>query len=194
MIFLLYGMFEYDDSVRIHFFRVPKPKHHQIFLPGYELHQCLQLTRTYNGLENLEGFKEEYMLTKIQAFKRICNKVGTLAKIVNDELYAMHIQSDSAAAWGLMIDVFRMSSILCKRYTNFDTNHPDREKLTDTTEVILEIKCMLRHLKYCSTYNPRDTISPLALNIMSRLLHGCATDMERYLKHIEKTHRNVQAE
>ena len=90
------------------------------------------------------------------------------------------------------MEAFVVCSKLCKKYTEFDTQHPDRDKLTSTWEYFIEIRSMLAHLKYCSLYNPRNTISAASLNIMSRLLASLAYQMEKFLKYVQYTHRNVQ--
>ena len=117
-----------------------------------------------------------------------------MVKMVNDELYSMHIPHDSATAWKLILSVYGIVTKLARKYTEFDMEHPDRDKLTSTLEYLQEINTMLRHLKYCSMHNPRDNITALSLNMMTRLFRRCCDTMEKYLKYIEDTHQNVQGE
>ena len=172
--------------------RIPSTKHHRVFLPGYHLHQCLEVTTTYNGLPNFDGFTEEYLFTKIDSFKRLCWKVGEQVKMVNSELYSMHLPKDSGMAWQLILTIFSICTKLCRKYTNFNTEAPERMELTCTLEYVQEIKCMLAHLKYCSLYNPLENITAKSLNLMSRLMRKSADAMDSFLKYVEATHRTVR--
>ena len=168
--------------------------HYKMFLPGYSLHECMQLYPTFNGMENLDGYTKEYMCVKIETFTRLCWKVGELVNMVNNELYSMHIPSDTCDAWNLLRDAHRICHLMCIKYTELLSDVGSNSPNEDTLECVKEIKCMLGHLKYCSLYNPRDNISPISINLLSRILTSTAGDMESYLNHIEETHRNVQAE
>ena len=174
--------------------RVRYPTHNKIFVPGYDLHQCLQVYPTYNGLPNTDYCTEEYLIHKIEAFERFCWKLGELVDMVNSELYDMQIPHDCSWAWYLMKAVYGLCSKMCKRYTEFPTDSPDSKAMFDTLECVREVKCMLDHLKYCARYNPRETIKPLSLNLMMRIMRKAIDTLEKFLKHVEKTHRNIEAE
>ena len=45
------------------------PRHDQYFLPGYTLHQVLELHPTFNGKPNIAGYSEEILMDKIQLVK-----------------------------------------------------------------------------------------------------------------------------
>ena len=42
------------------------PWHDQYFLPGYTLHQALELHPTFNGEPNIAVYSEEILMDKIQ--------------------------------------------------------------------------------------------------------------------------------
>ena len=48
-----------------------RPRHDQYFLPGYILHQALELHPTFNGEPNIAGYSEEILMDKIQISKTI---------------------------------------------------------------------------------------------------------------------------
>ena len=53
-----------------------RPRHDQYFLPGYSLHEAVELHPTFDGEENLDGFTEEILMDKIKFVERCCLKVG----------------------------------------------------------------------------------------------------------------------
>ena len=140
------------------------------------------------------GYNQEYLYHKIETFKRFCWRVGELVNMVNDELYAMHIPKDACIAWGLLWTVHSICLKLCKKYTNFDHETAILPEKDDSLECIREIKCMIAHLKIASLHNPQENITAKSINLMTRLFARCSSVMEKYLKYIEDTHRNVEAE
>ena len=176
------------------FSRVHYPTHNKIFIPGYDLHQCLMVYPTYNGLPNMDDCTVEYLIDKIETFERSCWKKGELISMVNSELYSMEIPHDCGWAWYIMKAVHGLCKKMCRKYTNFDTESPESKAMEDTLECVHEVKAILEHLKYCSRYNPRENITGFTINMMLRLLRKAIDTMESFLRHVEEHHRNIQAE
>ena len=124
----------------------------------------------------------------------MCWQAGELIDMVNSELYSMEIQRDCGRAWYLMKAVFSLCRKMCLKYTNFNKDSPGIDAIDNTLDCVREVKRMLRHLKYCSLRNPRDNLTGAKLNFMMRLMQKAVKTMKSFLHHIERTHRNVQAE
>ena len=77
-------------------------KHYKVFLPGYTLHQAMEIHPTYNGQPNTDNCCHEYLFSKIETAERICSKLGEQVHMVNNELYDMHIPSDMLNGWKIM--------------------------------------------------------------------------------------------
>ena len=114
--------------------------------------------------------------------------------MVNSELYSMEIPHDCGLAWYMMKAVHGLCTKMCRKYTEFDTDSPESKAMEDTLECVCEVKAMLDHLKYCARYNPRETIKPCSINMMMHFMRKCCDSMESFLRHIEETHRNIEAE
>ena len=173
--------------------RPPRPPHYQIFLPGYNLHQCLELTKTFDGLPNMYGFTQEYLLHKIEALGRSCWKTGELVKMLNDELYSMHIPHHVLLGWNIMQTVHSICTKIAAKYTNYEMPEDPSLSSVDSLACQKEITAILHSLQYCIWNNPKDNIKA-SLNLMGYLLKRCSTVIESYLAMIERNHRNVQAE
>ena len=93
-----------------------RPHHDQYFLPGYTLHQALELHPTFNGEPNIAGYSEEILMDKIQLVKRLSCKLRDLVKCVNDKFYYMYIPNDARLAWVLLKAVCGICIKLCKKY------------------------------------------------------------------------------
>ena len=170
------------------------PRHDQYFLPGYTLHQVLELHPTFNGEPNIAGYSEEILMDKIQLVERLSCKLRDLVKCVNDEFYYMYIPNDARLAWVLLKAVCGICIKLCKKYTDYIPSVDDACEITDTSEIVHEVRVMLEHLKFCALHNPHENIKASSLELWCRLFHKCVSKLESYLLHIESTHRNVQAE
>ena len=170
------------------------PAHHKIFIPGYDLHQCLQVYPTYNGLPNTDDCTQEYLIDKIESFERFCWQIGELIDMVNSELYSMQIPHDCGMAWHRMKAVFGLCKKMCLKYTDFDIEAVGSLGMEDTLECVWEVKCMLSHLKFCACHNPTENITPLSINAMMHVFRKVKDTMQSFLRHIETTHRNVEAE
>ena len=133
-------------------------------------------------------------MDKIQLVKRLSCKLRDLVKCVNDEFYYMYIPNDARLAWVLLKAVCGICIKLCKKYTDYIPSVDDACEITDTSEIVQEVRVMLEHLKFCALHNPRENIKALSLDLWCRLFHKCVSKLESYLLHIESTHRNVQAE
>ena len=81
-----------------------------------------------------------------------------------------------------------------KKYTDYIPSVEDACEITDTSEIVQEVRVMLEHLKFCALHNPRENIKVSSLDLWCRLFHKCVSNLESYLVHIESTHRNVQPE
>lgn len=173
-----------------------RPRHDQYFLPGYTLHQAVELHPTYDGDSNLYGFTMEILMDKIELVKRMCTKVGILIVDVNDQLYHLQNCRHAGLAWYLMKAVYGICMKLCRKYTEYTPSVQDPCEITDTLECVNEIKVMLEHLKFCSLYNPRENIKAASLDLWCRLLNKCGQSMEKHIYFIETattTSRNQQS-
>ena len=174
--------------------RVQYLTHNKLFIPGYDLHECLQVYPTYNGLLNSDGCTQEYLIHKIEAFERMAWKAGELIDIVNTELYSMKVEHDCGVAWDMMKELHGLCKKMCRKYTEFDTDCPQSKAMQDTLQCVCEVKAMLEHLKFCARHNPRDTVKPASINVMMRLLRKSIDTMESFLQHVWTSHPNTEAE
>ena len=106
----------------------------------------------------------------------------------------MYIPNDARLAWVLLKAVCGICIKLCTKYTDYIPSIEDACEITDTSEIVQEVRVMLEYLKFCALHNPCKNIKALSLDLWCRLFHKCVSKLERYLVHIESTHRNVQAE
>ena len=72
-----------------------RPRHDQYFLPGYTLHQVVELHPTFNGEPNEAGYCQEILMDKIQLVKRLSCNLRDLVQSVNEEFYYMYIPKDA---------------------------------------------------------------------------------------------------
>ena len=106
----------------------------------------------------------------------------------------MYIPNDARLAWVLLKAVCGICIKLCKKYTDYIPCIEDACEITDTSEIVVEVRVMLEHLKFCTLHNPRKNIKASSLDLWCSLFHKCVSKLESYLLHTESTHRNVQAE
>ena len=158
----MYFLFQFHYSY-------PKLKHYNIFLPGYELHDAMQLHETYDGKPNEDGCCHEYLITKIELVSRLCCKLTEQINMVNNEMYDMHIPSDVLRGWKIMQAVHGICRKLAKRYTEYPV-HLATQGEYDSLECEWKIKAMLGNIKYSTLNNPRDNITAASLDLMTT--HG----------------------
>ena len=81
----------------------------------------------------------------------------------------MHIPSDARLVWVLLKAVCGICIKLSKKYTEHNPSIDDACKITDTSEIVQEVRVMLEHLKFCSLHNPHENIKASSLNVWCRL-------------------------
>ena len=153
----------------------------------------MQVHPTYDGKLNSDDCCHEYLISKIEMVSRLCSKLTEQLKIVNNELYDMHIPADVLNGWKIMQAVHGICKKLAMRYTDYPV-HLATEGERDSLECQREIKAMLGNLKFCAMNNPRENIKAKSLDLMTRLFNRCSRAIDTYLNWIWSTHRNVQAE
>ena len=161
-----------------------RPRHDQYFLPGYSLHEAVELHPTFDGEENLDGFTEEILMDKIKFVKRCCWKVGELVVMVNDQLYDMRNERDAGLAWHLLKAVYGICMKICRKNTEYEPNVDDTCELKNTLECVREIKLMLEHIKFASLHNPRENIKATTLDMWVRLFNKCGSTMENHINYV----------
>ena len=171
-----------------------RPWHDQHFLPGYTLHQAVELHPTFNGEPNVAGYSQEILMDKIQLVKQLSCNLHDLVQSINEEFYYMYIPNDVRLAWVLLKAVCGLCIKLCKKYTEYIPSLEDACTITDTSEIVQEVRVMLEHLTFCSLHNPHKNIKASSLDLWCRLFDKCVSTLQCYLVYIESTHRNVQAE
>ena len=167
-----------------------RPRHDQYFLPGYSLHEAVELHPTFDGEENLDGFTQEILMDKIQLVKRCCWKVGELVVTVNEQLYDMRNNKDAGLAWYLLKAVYGICMKLSRKYTQYEPSVQDPCELRDTLECVNEIKLMLEHVKFSALHNPRENIKAKTLDMWVRLLNKSSSTMEKHINYIELKKEN----
>ena len=153
----------------------------------------MEIHPTFNGQPNLDDCCHEYLISKIEMVNRLCWKVGTLIKMVNDEMYDMHIPIDVLRSWKLMQAVHGICKKLCQRYTEYVPNS-NLDHAVNSLDCQQDIREMLYNIEYCSWNNPKENITAKSLDLITKLFDKCGKTMEHHLEWIRTTHRDVQAE
>ena len=104
----------------------------------------------------------------------------------------MYIPNDARLAWVLLKAVCGICIKLCKKYTEYIPSIEDACKITDTSELVQEVRVMLEHLTFCSLHNPCENIKASSLDLWCRLFDKCVSTLQHYLVYIESTHRNCR--
>ena len=166
------------------------PHHDQYFLPGYSLHEAVELHLTFDGEENLDGYNEEILMDKIKFVERCCWKVGELVVNVNDQLYDMWNERDAGLVSHLLKAVYGICRKICRKNTKYEPNVQDACELKNTLEYINEIKLMLEHIKFASLHNPCKNIKVTTLDMWVRLFNKCSSTMEKHIIYVELKKEN----
>ena len=166
------------------------PRHDQYFLPGYSLHEVVDMHPTFDGKENLDGYTEEILMDKIKFIDRCCWKVGELVINVNDQLYDMQNERDVGLAWHILKAVYGICMKICRKNTKYEPNVQDACELKNTLECVNKIKLMLEHIKFASLHNPCENIKATTLDMWVRLFNKCSSTMEKHIIYVELKKEN----
>ena len=161
---------------------------------GYDKELCLQTYPTYNNLRNVHGYREEYILDKIETIDKLCSRVGSFLEFVNDELYHMHIDKDASLGWRILLAVHSICFKLCTRYSTYTPLVDNSMQMNSTLQYVNESKLLLKKIKYASRWNERRNLNPKKLNLIIFLLQKSYVGCDKYLQFIALTHRNIEAE
>ena len=149
----------------------------------------------YDGKPNLDGYVMEFLVDKVETIRLASRKVRHATEFLNDTLYYTYIPHHVRLGWNGLQAVRSICVKLALRYTDFNpTVAATFYAETNTLHCIRQIRLALRHINYCTVYNPRDNIKPSSLDLMSRLLRRCGRVIENFNVYIIETNEYVQAE
>ena len=138
---------------------------------------------TYNGKLNLHGSCLEYLCDKIDNVELAFKGLNSISETLYERMREMRDVHAKARCWKYLKGIHKLCTRLAVKYTHFESRPNPCANDTDEEQkmTIKEITSMCGHLYHAARYNPRDTIKPLCMNMILRLVKHKLTKMQEFV-------------